>query len=48
VSVQGYGNSLTAAGEIRGLVAEEFTREEIDHQDERFPVEVCGRAVRSA
>src|SRR5262249_21619475 len=48
VTVHAFGNSLTAAGEIRGLVVEEFTHEELEHQDERFPVEVCARAVKSS
>jgi SAM-dependent methyltransferase len=46
VTVQAYGNSLTAAGEIRGLVAWEFTRAELDVSDPYFPVEVCARAVK--
>jgi SAM-dependent methyltransferase len=41
-----YGNSLTAAGEIRGLAAHEFTRGELNYHDERFAVEVCARAVK--
>lgn len=47
VTVRAYGNSLTAAGEIRGLVAYEFARSELDYHDEGFAVEVCARAVRS-
>jgi SAM-dependent methyltransferase len=46
VRTRGYGNSLTAAGEIRGLVAFEFRKSELDYCDERFSVEVCGRAVK--
>ena len=46
VSVRAYGNSLTAAGQIRGLVPEEFTGAELDHTDERFAVTVCARAVK--
>jgi len=46
VSVHGYGNSLTAAGEIRGLVASEFSPEELNVDDAGFAVEVCARAVR--
>ena len=33
-----FGNSLTAAGQIRGLVAEEFPYEELDTHDARFAV----------
>ena len=46
VTVRAYGNSLTAAGQIRGLVPDEFTRAELDHHDERFAVTVCARAIR--
>jgi len=46
VITKGYGNSLTAAGEIRGLVAYEFSKRELDYCDERFAVEVCGRAAK--
>jgi hypothetical protein len=46
VLVRGYGNSLTAAGEIRGVVAGEFLRSELDSHDPRFAVEVCARAVK--
>jgi len=46
VAVRAYGSSLTAAGQIRGLVPEEFTQAELDYQDERFAVTVCGRAVK--
>ena len=46
VSARGYGNSLTAAGEIRGLVSGEFSRSELDTHDPRFPVEVCARAAK--
>lgn len=46
VLVRGYGNSLTAAGEIRGVVSSEFLRSELDSHDPRFPVEVCARAKK--
>jgi SAM-dependent methyltransferase len=46
VLVRSYGNSLTAAGEIRGVVSNEFLRSELDSHDLRFPVEVCARAVK--
>jgi glycosyltransferase involved in cell wall biosynthesis/SAM-dependent methyltransferase len=45
-TVRAYGNSLTTAGEIRGLVAAEFTQAELDTHDPRFAVEVCARAVK--
>jgi hypothetical protein len=47
VLVRGYGNSLTAAGEIRGVTAREFLQSELDCHDSRFPVEVCARAVKA-
>jgi SAM-dependent methyltransferase len=46
VTTRAYGNSLTAAGQIRGLATEEFTPEELNHHDPRFAVEICGRAVK--
>jgi SAM-dependent methyltransferase len=46
VTVRAYGNSLTAAGQIRGLVPDEFSPAELDYHDERFAVTVCARAVR--
>jgi glycosyltransferase involved in cell wall biosynthesis len=46
VSVRAYGNSLTAAGELRGLVAAEFSSAELALEDARFAVEVCARAVK--
>jgi SAM-dependent methyltransferase/glycosyltransferase involved in cell wall biosynthesis len=44
VTVRAYGNSLTAAGEIRGLVAGEFRTTALNYHDPRFAVEVCARA----
>jgi SAM-dependent methyltransferase len=41
-----FGNSLAAAAEIRGLVAEELTRAELEAEDPRFGIEVCARAVK--
>jgi hypothetical protein len=46
VSVRAYGNSLTAAGDLRALVADEFTNAELQHHDPRFGVIVCARAVK--
>jgi SAM-dependent methyltransferase len=46
ITVRAYGNSLTAAGQIRGLAAHEFTRSELAFSDPRFAVEVCARAVK--
>ncbi len=46
VIIKAYGNSLTAAGEVRGLIANEFTERELNSHDPRFAVEVCARAVK--
>jgi SAM-dependent methyltransferase len=46
VTVRAYGNSLTAAGQIRGLVAHEFTIAKLAYHDPRFAVEVCARAYK--
>ncbi len=46
IIIRSYGNSLAAAGELRGLCAEEFTRRELDPQDDRFAMEVCLRGVK--
>jgi peptidoglycan/xylan/chitin deacetylase (PgdA/CDA1 family) len=46
VAVRAYGNSLTAAGQIRGLVAEEFTRAELEQHDPRFAVLICARVTK--
>jgi SAM-dependent methyltransferase len=48
VIVRAYGNSLTAAGQIRGLVLHEFTEAELRIHDPRFAVTVCARAVKKA
>lgn len=46
VTVHAYGNSLIAAGELRGLVASEFTPDELNTHDAWFAVEICARAVK--
>jgi SAM-dependent methyltransferase len=47
VLVRAYGNSLTAAGQLRGLTAKEFTTREFNTHDARFAVEVCARAYKT-
>jgi SAM-dependent methyltransferase len=47
VVVRGYGNSLASACEIRGLAAEEVDPRILDRHDQRFAIEVCGRAIKS-
>ncbi len=46
VIIKGYGNSLAAACDLRGIVTHEMGVHELAFQDERFAVEVCGRAVK--
>jgi glycosyltransferase involved in cell wall biosynthesis len=46
VTIRAYGNSLIAAGQIRGVVSHEFTKAELDYHDPRFAVEVCARALK--
>jgi glycosyltransferase involved in cell wall biosynthesis/SAM-dependent methyltransferase len=48
VIVRAYGNSLTTAGEIRGLVSTEFSPSVLDYHDPRFAVEVCARAIKQS
>jgi SAM-dependent methyltransferase len=46
ITMRSYGNSLTAAGQIRGLAAHEFTKKELHFHDKRFAVDICARAVK--
>ena len=46
LTVRAYGNSLTAAGELRGLVTDEFSQATLEHHDPRFAISVCVRAVK--
>jgi SAM-dependent methyltransferase len=48
IAVRAYGNSLTAAGNIRGLAAHEFTKAELDYHDPGFPVGVFARACKQS
>jgi SAM-dependent methyltransferase len=48
VTIRAYGNSLTASGQLRGLVASEFRTSELQFHDPRFAVEVCARATKSS
>jgi len=47
VEARGYGNSMIAAGEMRGLIASEFTWRELHAHSARTPVEICARAVKA-
>ncbi|MGE0784333.1 MAG: glycosyltransferase [Sandaracinaceae bacterium] len=44
--VVAYGNSLTAAAQLRGLVAEELSPDELDVHDPRFAVVICARVQK--
>lgn len=46
VEARAYGNSLVAAGEMRGMIADEFTWKELHTHDARSAVEICARAVK--
>lgn len=48
IETRSYGNSLTAAGELRGLAVGDFSQSEIDEQDARYPLIVCARAVKTS
>jgi SAM-dependent methyltransferase len=48
VEIRAYGNSLTSAGQLRGLSSREFTQREFSTHDARFAVEVCARALKRA
>ena len=47
ITMRAYGNSLTAAGQIRGLAAHEFTKRELHRHDLRFAVDICARAMKT-
>jgi SAM-dependent methyltransferase len=46
ISMRAYGNSLTAAGQIRGLAAHEFSKAQLEKHDLRFAVDICARAKK--
>jgi SAM-dependent methyltransferase len=46
VSVKTYGNSLTAAGELRGLSVPDFTAAQLNYHDPRYAIIVCGSCVK--
>jgi len=46
VSVSGYGNSLTAAGELRGMVMSDFKESELAYHDPRYSLIICACAVK--
>jgi len=48
VTVRGHGNVLTQVAFLEGLAYQDLTEAELNHDDERFPLVVCARAVRAA
>lgn len=46
VSVTSFGNSLTAAAEMRGLAADELATRDLRPSDPQFPVTVCAVATK--
>ncbi len=47
VSIQGYGNTLSATAFLYGLAEHELTEDELDTYDPCCPVTVMGRAIRA-
>lgn len=46
IITRSYGNSLTAAGQIRGFATQEYSKAELAFHDLRFCLEVCARAKK--
>src|SRR3954452_8432303 len=47
VSVQAYGNALSASAYLYGLAAEELTTAELEHRDPHYEVMICARAQKA-
>ena len=47
VTIQSYGNSLTAMADVRGLASEKFSKRELDFCDPRYPVILAFRALKN-
>ena len=45
--VRAFGNVLAATGFLQGLACEDLTADELDHVDDRYPMLVTARAVRT-
>lgn len=48
MTVQAHGNVLAATGFLQGLACEDLTTQELDHHDDRYPMLVTARAVKSS
>lgn len=46
ISIKSYGNVLTAVAQLHGIVLEDLTTAELDHQDPEFEVTVVARVTR--
>lgn len=46
ILIEAYGNSLVAAGELRGLALADFSPSELDQRDPRYSLVICARAVK--
>jgi SAM-dependent methyltransferase len=46
VTVKTYGNSVTAAGELRGLSTPDFTKAQLNYHDPRYALVVCARSIK--
>lgn len=47
VSIETYGNVLTATALLQGLSAEELTKEELDYQDKDYQIVIAARVVKN-
>ena len=47
VTVKTYGNSVTAAGELRGLSTPDFTKAQLNYHDPRYALAVCARSIKN-
>jgi len=47
VIVKAYGNSLTAAGALRGIVTHEYCNYELNYHDPRFAIELCAHVTKA-
>jgi SAM-dependent methyltransferase len=47
VEVEAFGNVLASTAFLQGLCADDLTRDELDHRDQRYQMLVAGRAVKA-
>ena len=46
ITIQAYGNVLSALASLHGLISSELTREELDHRDKDYELVITVRAVK--